>query len=227
MIQIKIEDKRNALQSLANYLSDKNLKIANTRAINVAIRKANTQYRKLIVSEYNIKYVDTKNISTAAFATYSKQEGTISGTIKPISISRFNPTFKQLGRTLTIRTSKNKSSGKRSLSQMARKASHRDADGGVAFEIKKGEKKVIPFAFMVDAAKPGISLQVWARGEYSGNKFQTNKKRLPITALKTVSPFGAMTNPSIQIKTERQAGADLQHEFERQVNFLLKQAGGK
>lgn len=197
--------------------------MADTRAINVAIRKANTQYRRLVVSEYNLKYADTAKFSVADRATYANPEGKISGYVAPISLSRFSPQFIKNGRAFSIKSVKE--NGGRKLKQTSKSAGKKTG-GGVSIEVKKGERKTIPFAFLTDSAKPGLSLQIWARGEYSDGAFQTSKKRKPITPLKTVSPFGAMTNEVIQKKTEKQAKDDMQKEFERQVELLIKKAQG-
>lgn len=226
-IQIQIEDKTKSLQRLADQLSDKNITVANVRAINVAIRKANTDYRRNIVKAYKLKYSDTKKMAVAGRATYTNPEGNISGSKTPISLSRFNPTFINAGQSFTISSIKNKETGKRGLQQKAKKAGKNARSGGVTFEIQKGTKKIIPFAFLVNSSKPGMSMQVWARGQYSGNKFITGKGRKPLTALKTVSPYGMMTTEESQKEIEQSASESMRKEFERQVDLLIKKAGGK
>ncbi|MBS1775327.1 MAG: hypothetical protein JSS64_03495 [Bacteroidetes bacterium] len=221
MIEIKVEG--NKLHKLAESLAERQLRIADTRAINVAIRKANTQYRRLVVSEYNLKYADTAKFTVTDRATYSNPEGKISGYLAPISLSRFNPRFIKNGRAFSIKNVKE--NGKRKLKQSSKNAGNKSGNG-VSIEVKKGERKTIPFAFLIDSSKPGLSTQIWARGEYSGNSFRTNKSRKPITPLKTVSPFGAITNEVIQKKTEKEAKDDMKKEFERQIELLVKKAQG-
>lgn len=220
-IQIKVEENTKEFDDLVKQLDEKNIVVANVRAINVAIRKGNTKYRKLIVSNYSLKYADTKGITVPKRATYGHQTGSISGTVSPISLSRFNPVFNKNGAAISIKSIKDKASGKRKLQQKIGRG-NKNASGGVSFAIHTGDTKNIPFAFMVQSDKPGMSMQIWARGKYSGNKFATNKSRKPITALKTVSPFGAMTNDKVQKEIEVSATVDMQQEFERQVNFLLR-----
>lgn len=220
MINIKIEDQTRQFQALSNLLSDKNLTIANVRSINVAIRKANTQYRREVVKNYNLKYADTANITLPKRATYSDPEGTISGELKPISISRFNPVFIKDGLSQSIKNIRNKETKSRSLERMVKETRKKDSEG-VTFEIKKGEKKRIPFAFMINTDKAGLALQVWARGVYKENKFNTSKLRLPISPLKTVSPFGTLTTEPVKNVIESSSTDVMQKEFERQVNLLL------
>lgn len=227
MIQIKIEDETKTLEHLANQLSSKKLNVANVRSINVAIRKANTNYRRQLVANYNLKYADTKEMVNPKRATYGQPTGSISGQSRPISLSRFNPSFQNSGQVFSIKSVKNKETGKRGLSQLSKKAGKKDNYTGVSFEVKKGQRKTLPFAFMIQSDKPGIALQIWGRGKYYGNKFITSKDRKPITPFKTISPFGGMTTEPIQKEIEKSAGSDMQKEFERQVNLLLKQAGAK
>lgn len=173
---------------LAESLGDRKLNVASVRAINVAIRKANTQYRRGIVKEYNLKYRDTKEMAIPRRATYTQPVGSVSGLMNPISLFRFNP---------------------------------KERKDGLTVSIKKGDKKIIPFAFLVKSSKPGVSQQVFARGEYQANQFITSPKRLPITAIKTVSPFSALTNPELRKDIEAGAEDNMQHEFERQMKLLM------
>ncbi|MCO5285199.1 MAG: phage tail protein [Chitinophagaceae bacterium] len=226
-IQIQIEDKTKSLERLANQLSDKNLNKANVRAINKAIQKANTNYRRELVKNYNLKYAETKDMISPKRATYGQPEGIISGRTQPIGLSHFTPSFIKEGSVFSIKSVKDKETKKRSLSQRAKKASKKDTYTGVSFEIRKGQRKTLPFAFMIQSDKPGIMQQIWARGAYSGNTFTILKSRKPITALKTLSPFGGITTEDTQKTIEESAGADMQKEFERQVNLLLRQAGAK
>lgn len=226
-IEIQIEDQTRTLEKLAGQLSDKKLNVANVRAINVAIRKSNTQYRRELVKNYNLKYGDTKEMVTPKRATYGTPTGTISGQMRPLSLSRFNPKFLKDGQVFSITSIKNKETGKRGLEQKAKKARKTDQLSGVSIEIKKGQRKIIPYAFMIQTDKPGIAQQIWARGSYQSNRFQKSGRRLPITPLKTTSPFGAMTTAPIQTEIRKGATSEMRKEFERQVNLLLKQAGAK
>lgn len=226
-IQIRIEDKTKAIEKLAYELSDKNITIANVRAINTAIRKSNTLYRREIVKNYNLKYADTKSIVIPKRATYTETEGTISGNIKPISLSHFNPSFIKGGSVFSIKSVKNKQSGKRELSIKSKKARKKDQSNCVTVEIRKGEKKTLPFAFMINSDKPGLSKQIWARGKYVGNEFKISKGRMPITALKTAAPFGMMTGEATQKEIEIGATESMEKEFERQVKMLLQRAGAR
>ncbi|MFT4061086.1 MAG: hypothetical protein QM642_01875 [Edaphocola sp.] len=225
MITLKIDLENKAM--LQQALGPNKMAMATTRAINVAIRKANTQYRRLIVKEYNLTYADTAGMPIPKQATYAAVEGSISASVAPISLSRFNPTFYDIraGRVSSI--TKNKEKGaKHHLVQSSRAENADDILGGVSFRVKKnGAPQRLPFAFMTKGKNKGIEQQIWARGEWTGgSKIQLGKKRLPIMPLKTVSPLGAMTNEAARKQVASSAPADMQKEFERQIALLLKSA---
>lgn len=222
-MEIRVEaDKMQTLRRLAEGLSDKQLRVADTRAINVAIRKANTQYRREIRDQYNLTYADTKGIPVPTRATYSTLEGSLAGNTKPISLSRFNARFFGRYSVSSIKSKKGK------LQQTGRAKAKRDGGkSGVEFEIHRGQKKRLPSAFMIDSNKGGLSMQVWARGKYSGNTFNWGRPRYPIEALKTVSPFGAMTREAIRDEIEVTAMDDMAKEFARQVELALNKIGAR
>lgn len=211
------------LENLSKALDKRSLAIANTRAINVAIRKAHTQYRRRIVSQYNLKYGQTKGFGFLKRATYSNVEGTVSGIARPLSFSRFSPMFFGGDKTYTIKQIKGDKKGKRKLSQTSRRAKGAERMlGGVSIEIRKGHPIHLPSAFMIQSQKnPGLSMQVWARGEYTRGGFTWAKERMPITPLKTTSPASAMRNPTIAKEIEKGATVDMTKEFERQVELLM------
>lgn len=220
-IQISVEQRGDGIRTITRRLSDSNINRASQYAINRGISKANTEYKRGISRFYKIKQADIKNDVRQKKASNSNLEGSISASIKPISLSRFNPSFTNNGRTLSIKSIKNKETGKRGLEQLSKKASNKKQDGGVSFEIQKGKKKNLPFAFLVNSETPGVSKQIWARGKYIGNKFNRSKSRFPIEALKTLSPFGAMTKEDISEAVQKEATETMQKEFERQVNRFL------
>lgn len=221
MSAIEIEISKNVFKELTDVISDKNLVVASVRSINVAIRKSNTQYRREVVRNYNLKYSDTAGITHPKRATYGDPEGIIAGDVKPISISRFNPSVVEEGTETFIKNTLNKNGKSRSLAQLSKETRKKNT-GGVVFSIRRGEKMKIPFAFMINSEKAGVALQVWARGEYKNNEFETSKSRLPISPLKTVSPFGALTAEPVKKEVEKGAKEAMQKEFDRQVDLLMK-----
>lgn len=226
MIQIRIEDETKALQYLKNQLSEKQLNKASARGINRAIAKANTEYKRKIASQYNIKQADIGKAISLKRATNSKPEGIVSGRRNPLSLSRFNPSFTDGDTVVSLRTVKNKETGKRGLARKAKKA-NRTTRGikGVSFQLQKGKTQRLPYAFMTrskDGSNLGVEKQIFARGKYEGNKFIPQKPQYPIQALKTASPFGWMTKDNVSKHVVKAATDEMQKEFERQVRTLFK-----
>lgn len=221
MIQIRIDENNNALKQLISRLSPIQLRAASARSINVAIRKANTQYRREIVRNYNLKYGETKDISQTKKATYSNTSGMVMGEERPLSLSRFDPVFEGMhGISGRMHYFTNEYTGRKHYKKHTIYHKLR----GVSVEIKKGQKIQLPYAFMVNNGKSSIVGQVWARGQYKGGEFEKGKKRMPITPLKTASPFGMMKNEKVASPIRTSASSDLQNEFSRQVYFLLSKS---
>lgn len=224
-VELSIESKTDNFHRLTLQLGQKNLNKASIRSINKAIRASNTAYRRLIRDNYKLMYADTKDLVKPTYAR-SKAEGTIGGKIQPLSLSRFNPTFVQQGKVFSIKTIKNKTSGKRELTRKSKTARKKDtAGGGVTIEIRKGEKKILPYAFLTESKKnAGVGKQVFARGIYQNNKFHKQKNRYPIQALKSVSPFGMLSREEFSKEIEKGAVETMSKEFNRQIELLLKKA---
>ncbi len=226
-ISISIEDKAKTLEKLAASLSGKQLTTSKVRALNTAIKKARTKYRREIVRNYNLVYADTKDMVIMNLASYTTPEATIKGSIRPFGLSHFKPTFIKNGQKISIASYKNKETGKRALRQKAVKAAKKAQSNGVELEVIKGEKRRLPSAFLIQSQKPGISKQIFARGTYSGSKFNFGGKRYPIQALKTTSAYATMTNEKVSADVESEAVESMQKEFERQIHLVLKRAGAR
>ncbi|MFA7616921.1 MAG: phage tail protein [Weeksellaceae bacterium] len=222
-IQVQI-DADQAIRELRSRLSNKDFAKAAVRSINKGITKSNTLFKRRIASKYNIKQSDLKDSIKLKRASGNRLEGIISGRTNPISLSRFNPDFVRGGSFYSIRSQRNKETGKRSLEQRMKRASNRNSGiVGVSFEIIKGEKKNIPYAFMTSSeGNSGVAKQIFARGKYSSNKFQKGKPRYPIAALKTVAPFGMMTKEDVSEVVAREGQETVKREFERQIELLFR-----
>lgn len=144
--------------------------------------------------------------------------------MKPLSLSRFNPSFVSAGNVLSIKSVRSKETGRRGLERKAKRARKKDIPrGDVSFEIRKGEKKVLPYAFFTQSDKnKGVEKQVFARGVYKGNKFEKRKERYPIQALKSASPFGITSREELNKVVHDQAKEAMQKEFNRQIEMQLK-----
>lgn len=229
-IQIKIEsdDVKNFSKELNRTFSKKEMDKVKVRSINRGIRKANTEYRRGIRDNYNLSYADTKEMVKPKRASVTQPKGSISGDLRPLSLSRFSPEFVKGESVYSIKSLRNKETKKRELTQKIKRATkkHRGIKG-VSIEIVKGERQALPFAFLSTSSKPGMDKQIWARGVYSGGKFKSSKKRKPITALKTTSSYGAITREAVHRKASDEASMEMNKEFNRQVQLILKAMGSK
>lgn len=223
MITIDTRKAEAELKDQMDKLSDRNIVVANTRAINTALLKARTQFRKAAKAEYNLDSEALKNIDVDK-ATYNKIQGLVTANAKPISLSRFNPKFDTNSGTATIKNTKivNPDGSKsKNLTQLITGKAKKKKGKGVTVEIKRGQRKTISYAFLIQGGgNAGISLQVWARGSYGGGKFNVSKERLPITPLKTTSPFSAITNDAVIKPVVAQVETDFANELSRQIDLL-------
>jgi len=224
MITIDTREAQRAITAQFADLTHRNVLVANTRAINTSLMKARTAFRKEVRKEYNISSDTLKQVDLKR-ASYAKPVGEIFAVTTPISLSRFNPKFETTKGTTSVKEVTvfdiNSRKKKKQMASQLSGSPKRNPKRGVSVEIKKGERKRLPFAFMVTGGGAGVSLQVWARGNYKGSKFETAKPRLPITPLKSVSPFGAIKNEEVLKPVVEKATKDFETEMQRQVDLML------
>ena len=202
MVFIKTDDAERVVKDLGLTLSARNIAQAQSRAINVTLRKARTKARGEVKKVYNISQKNLDGIDYRK-ATSSNLRGELVASQKPLPLDAFAPI--QVGRTGSIQITKR---GARKVKHFRREK--KNVPGGVSIEIFKGKRQVIPFAFML----PNGALRVFARGEYKGNKqfgfvqrfHRVNKtgSDLPIKPLITLSVYGEVLNDKVMgaIKTE-------------------------
>lgn len=198
MIQIKIDQNNNGLKVLINQLSSEQLNKASVRAINVAIRKAKTRYKKEVSRVYNIPFrnlEDTKergmggSLISSNNARYSNLRAEVIGIGRPISFTRFAKKFSKKG---------------------------------VEIEIKRGRKFLFPSAFKIKSNKhPTLANLVWSRGKYQNGNFAFGKERMPIDVHRTASPYRMMKNSEKNAQIQQTATSDLEVEFTRQIKLFI------
>lgn len=198
MIEVSVKTQINDFEKLAAQLSDKAVATATSRAINRALTSGGVFIKKSIKSEFNIKNADLKQMKINKSSS-SSLTGTIAVGRRPISLTHFNPVFYSSNKNGTSKISINRRGNK------TIKSSRSQSGVGVTFEVFKGKKVNIPYAFMInnDKQKP-----VFARGKYLGGgsnyNFIKRDKRLvstgpdlPITKLNTTSVYGAIQNKTV------------------------------
>lgn len=227
MIFIKTDSALKALSTLGKELSKEQIALAEARAINHSLQKGRTIARTEVKKVYNIsqRYLGGINFKRA---TVSKPYGELFASRKPIPLDAFP--VKQVTASASISITRK---GNQKVREFKRLKANPTA--GVSIEIKKGEKEVIPYAFMI----VGGALRVFARGEYKSGTdhglvlrhHRVNKtgSDTPIKPLITVSEFGSIINPdvlgNIGSKVEAMYPGRLVHELEFMIDKVARSAG--
>jgi hypothetical protein len=182
---VAARDLETKLKSL--YSGDQNKAI--NRAINRSLEMANAEANRQIRSVYNIALKDLtdKDNKLIKKSSESTLTGTINASIRPLSLSKFNPEWTRDrvagNRSFLTKTKKNKT------------IKIKRGDVGLKIEILKGRKESIPSAFLL--FKNG-GTPVMARGVYGNDGFIFGSSRLPISKLNTKSVFYTLMNDDIQ-----------------------------
>lgn len=231
MIQIKLEDSNHGFRHLVNQLSTKNMNVANVRAINKGIAKGNTEYKRVLTSQYNITANDAGKMLSSVRASYQTPTGIIKADVKPVNLGRFNPTFVKGGQILRVKALKAEKGKKRALEQQSKRTNKKEG-GGVSLQIKKGKTESLPSAFMLtkQGKYGGMDTVVWGRGTYKGVgnfmwgnfKPRESEWKTKITPLKSLSAFSIIRDSNYQTKIKTTSLEDAGKEFQRQVQLMLR-----
>jgi hypothetical protein len=192
-------------------------------AINKTIQAGITEARRGIQGSYNIKIKDVQDAFATKYAKPSLQIGELSASPKSISLSHFQPTF-SFNRHSKTSYSKNGVGATRLL-----KGNAKAFGQGVSFEVVKGQKKVLPYAFMIAGKMP-----IFARGAYTSkgnydfvlrhNRSKSIGNDTPITSMVTVSVYSAVVSknvmPTVGTKMYNDFEKKLNHEFEWRLNKM-------
>lgn len=203
MVWIQTDDARRTLERLKGELSARELASAQSMAINKTLQLSRTKARAAVKQVYNISQNRLKGVNyMPAYPSASVIKGTLYAGRKPIPLDAFSP--KQVTSGGSIKITKR---GKQVVKQFKRLKTNPVV--GVQIEIKKGEKEVLPYAFMI----AGGAVRVFARGEYktgTQHGFTLRHQRvsndgndLPIKPLITVSEFAQVINEHVVGKKGR------------------------
>jgi hypothetical protein len=188
--------------------------------------KGRTVARVAVKKVYNIPQRNLGGINTIS-SKPSFLQGSIYASTKPIPMDVFNPKFDI--------ASGGKVRGTQSISKRGilstRIAKNKSQQMGVSIEVKKGERAVVPFAFML----PGMKPRIFARGEYrdGGGSFGFIRRHTreansngndAVKPLVSVTVFGAVINPKVKQDIARIVNADYERNlmtaFRHQVSLL-------
>lgn len=219
MIYIQTKDAQQMLRHLGKTLSKEELAKVVSRSINRTLLKARTGARREVKRVYNISQKNLDGVKIAR-STPATQTGELQAEHKAIPLDAFAP--KQITESGTRSISKK---GKLKVTKFKNRRSNVPA--GISIEVKRGERKVIPYAFMI----PGGAVRVFGRGAYNaGKNFVKRNHRVnktgsdtPIKPMITLSVFGAALNKGVQGELKREVNDYYPQEFVRQLRFAIKQ----
>lgn len=224
MVRVQVDTQIRDFQRVFDQLRPEQINQAAARAINRTLLKGRTEARKAVKVEYNIPQKNLDGIK-AKNAFPSFLEGYITASAIPIPMDAFAPKFETASGSITI--------SRRGVQRTRDfKRSKKNAATGVSIEVKKGERRTVPFAFMIRGAKP----RVFARGRYQGSGnygFILRHKRTgkggndtPIKPLISVTVYGAVINDKVEQRIADVINTDFGSNMERQINYLISRAGG-
>lgn len=218
MLYIKTNDALRALKQLKRNLSKSEINKAVARAINRSLAKVRTQARREVRQVYNIASKDTKGINYNR-ANVRTLTGELYAETKPIPLDAFAP--KQETGQRSIRVTKR---GEQRVREFRRVKKNPTA--GVSIEVLRGQREIVPYAFMI----PGAKARVFARGSYkqgTSKGFVQRHQRVnskgsdtPIKPLITVSVFATVINKKVIKHLEEQARQFYPQRLVHELKFI-------
>lgn len=155
---VNVDQATMKLYKLSGSLSKAQLEKVIAMGLNASLRKGRTEARKAVKATYNIPQHRLSAVNYQPAKTKGDRYlwgGIYAGT-KPIPLAAFAPRFQMQRKTIKV-------SRRGQQSIVERKRISKDAGKGTSVEVVKGQRKFIPFAFMIPGAKP----HVFARGRYT------------------------------------------------------------
>jgi hypothetical protein len=217
MIEIdnsSIQDAIRRIQRQYSNISGPVLHKAISNALNRAATQSRTAANKEIRKTYNISASALNNQMKVRYSQTRTLTARVVASGSPLSLTNFGAS--QTKGQDTVKFDK-----KGNLSRVTRKTRKRNPVSGVSFEIKKGNKEILPTAF-IQTANGGTT--VFARGSYkgSGEGFEFAKERLPIAKMTTISIPLMFANNEVMTPTGRQAEDFFSARIEHEINWLLQ-----
>lgn len=202
MITVRVDQAIKDLSKGFEFLTKAQVAKASSQAINQTLLLGRTEARTAVKKVYNIpqRYLSGINIRKA---TNSFLQGSVYASSKPIPMDAFAPKFEFIP-----------SSGSAGILSISRRGILKQRDVkrtkgqiGVSIEVKKGERTIVPYAFLLPDAKP----RVFARGEYkNGNgdygfiqrhtRLENDNGHDSVKPLISITVFGAVVNPAVKRK---------------------------
>lgn len=223
-MRIRVDETIRDFKQKFSNLSKQQVALASARAINRTLLKGRTEARKAVKEAYNIPQKNLAGINKKN-AYPSFLEGYITASAKPIPMDAFAPKFETSTGSISI--------SRRGVQKTKDyKRTKKNPGRGVSIEVKKGDRKSVPYAFMIRGVKP----RVFARGKYgsmSGNyHFIQRYKRenssgndTPIKPLISVTVHGAVINDAARGRIERIIDDNFKKDMDHEVKYLIGRMG--
>lgn len=226
MLYIQTKDARLAAKRLGANLSAKEIAKAESRAINHALGKARTEARRRVKLIFNISQKDIGGIGINR-SKANTLRGELYASQKPIPLDTFAP--KQETGSRTVRITRRGEYRVRELRRI-----RKNPTAGVSIEILRGQREVIPYAFLI----PGGAVRVFARGVYTktGKGYTFNKRHhrvnktgsdIPIRPLISLSPFGSVLNDQVITEVGNQAKHEVSERLVHEIHFIVNGRQGR
>lgn len=223
MIKVDVKKASLELEKAMLFLSSKDIKKATSRAINHTLSKTRTAVSKEIRSVYNMAASDVRDDTVIQKSTASNNVGMIKANSRPLSLSKFNPISTAFGKGKILVDTRRVGGRKGSFGSAA--VTKLGWKTGVSIEVAKGNREVIPSAFLLHQASGNAS--VMARGNYGGSKFDFEASRLPISKLSSKSIYWASQNSSVIDRISVTTMADYSGRLLHELTEGLRYAGGR
>lgn len=220
MVKVYVDDAIKQLKRNFKNLDADAVAKASYNAINRTLTKGRTDARREVKNVYNIPQKNLDGVAKKD-ARRSLLIGYIIASTKPIPMDAFNPKFQTASSSIVITKR-----GAKNVKQFGRKK--KNAAKGVSVEVIKGNRQVVPYAFMLSNGKP----RVFARGAYKQGGswgFITRNKRVnksgadtPIKPLVSVTVHGAVVNKTVEAKLAASINAYFPQRFQAELNYQLQ-----
>lgn len=218
MVTVRVDEATKKIKANFSQLNDVQIAKATANAINRTLSKGRTEARKEVKRRYNIPQKNLEGINQKN-ASKNFLQGYIYASSKPIPADAFSPKFETAGSTISI--------SKKGAQKITANKKKESPNGGVSLEIVRGQRQIIPFAFLIPNAKP----RVFARGQYRTggtfgfvqrhNRINSSGSDTPLASLLSVTVFAAIINDAVESRLSKTVNDYYEQRLEHELNYAL------
>ena len=203
-------------------MSAQQVRIVESRAINKTLGQTRTIARKEVKAVFNVSRKQTNTIDYKR-ATPSTVTGNLEADRTPVPLDYFSPKQETESgvRRIVIK------GGHRINIHKEYKRARKNVAAGVSIEVFKGERKIIPYAFLIADGAPRVFARgVYRKGTQHGfiqrhQRVRSDGNDLPISPLITITAFGQVMNDPVIRTISKKALEIYPRQLENQVIFML------